>query len=99
MQSAVVLAFVGALLTATPASAETRTFVIAGAGDGYGVDHCLASGASCGVLVANAYCQSRDFQRAASFRKLEAAEVTGTIVMAAEMASAAPALVAIECAR
>jgi hypothetical protein len=99
MRSAAVLALAGALLTVVPAAAETRTFVIANAADGYGVDQCLASGAHCGALIADAYCQAREFRRAASFRKLEATEVTGTVIMAAETPGAASALVAIECAR
>jgi hypothetical protein len=100
MRSAVVVfALVGACLTAAPASAETRTFVIADVADGYGVDQCLASGARCGALVADAYCQARDYRRAASFRKVDATAITGTIAVAAEMPRPASALVAIECAR
>src|SRR5262250_308991 len=49
------------------AQAENRIFIIANDPDGYGVDRCLSSGASCGAAVATAYCQSRDFVQAASF--------------------------------
>src|SRR4051812_1217197 len=41
------------------AQAEKRIFIIANNSDGYGVDRCLASGASCGKTVATAYCQAR----------------------------------------
>jgi hypothetical protein len=64
---------------ATAAQAETRTFIIANNSDGYGVDRCLATGASCGVAVATAYCQSRDYARAASFRKVDHGEITGAV--------------------
>jgi hypothetical protein len=81
--------------------AENRTFIIANNPDGYGVDRCLASGASCGIAVAAAYCRSRDFSSAASFRKVDREDVARAD---AEANSACPggacdALVAIECSR
>ena len=83
---------------ATAAQAEKRTFIIANNSDGYGVDRCLATGATCGTAVATAYCQSRDYMQAASFRRIERAEIaeeepatTGT--------SARQEFVAIECLR
>jgi hypothetical protein len=86
-----------AWLSVWPAAAETRTFVIVNAPDGYGVDQCLATGARCGILVANAYCQSQDFDRASSFRRVDGPEVTGTVVP--QVVSASDRLVAIECAK
>ena len=65
------------LLAAAPAAADTRIFIVENQRDGYGVDQCLASGAHCGTPVANAYCQSRQYDHAVSFRRLEPAEVTG----------------------
>ena len=35
----------------TAAQAEKRTFIVANNSDGYGVDRCLATGASCGAAV------------------------------------------------
>jgi hypothetical protein len=99
MRSAVLLAFLGAFVTLAPAAAETRIFVIANAPDGYGVDQCLSTGARCGTVVADTYCRSREFLRAASFRRVTATEITGTITVAAETPSEPDALVAIECAR
>src|SRR6266542_2974368 len=52
---------------ATAAQAEKRVFIIANNSDGYGVDRCLATGASCGAAVATAYCQSRNYAASASF--------------------------------
>jgi hypothetical protein len=90
----------GLLLLATGAAAETRTFVIANSPDGYGVDQCLATGARCGSLVANAYCQSRDYLQAASFRRIDAGDITNSIATDTALPLAAgDAFVAIECAR
>lgn len=83
------------------AAAENRTFIIASSPDGYGVDQCLVTGARCGSLIANAYCQSRDYDKAASFRRIGAGEVTGSIAETNRIALSEPsgAFVAIECAR
>jgi len=70
-------AFAGALAFAVPAQTETRVFIVASDADGYGVDRCLTTGASCGTVVATAYCQARDFSTARSFRKVDNDDVTG----------------------
>lgn len=72
-------AFAAALLSAAAAQAEKRVFIIANNGDSYGVDRCLASGASCGDAVANSYCRSREFAQALSFRKVDRDDITGAI--------------------
>src|SRR5436305_9873893 len=83
---------------ATAAQAEKRTFIIANNSDGYGVDRCLATGATCGDAVATAYCQSREFTRAASFRKVDHDEITGDL-HATDGVARHGELVAIECLR
>jgi hypothetical protein len=102
MRSAVAacaLAFVLAL--ATSAQAEKRIFIIANNADGYGVDRCLATGASCGATVAGAYCRSQDFSEATSFRKVDATDIAAptTVGSSACASGACDAYVAIECAR
>jgi hypothetical protein len=72
-------AFAAVLLSAAAAQAEKRVFIIANNGDSYGVDRCLASGASCGDAVANSYCRSREFAQALSFRKVDRDDITGAI--------------------
>src|SRR5260370_19374402 len=72
----VVLVFVG-LGLALPAGAETKIFIVENQPDGYGIDQCLASGANCGKPMASAYCQSRKYGQALSFRKAEPDEITG----------------------
>jgi hypothetical protein len=80
------------------AQAEKRIFIIANNSDGYGVDRCLSTGATCGVAVATAYCKSRDFAQAASFRKVDHDEITGA-VPSTNGTSARDEFVAIECLR
>ena len=65
------------LALACSASAETKIFIVENQPDGYGIDQCLASGANCGKPMASAYCQSRKYGQAVSFRKIEPDEITG----------------------
>jgi hypothetical protein len=83
------------------AQAERRIFIIANNADGYGVDRCLATGATCGVAVAAAYCRSRDFAQLQSFRKIDREEITGAVRSASETCRGNPCdqFVAIECSR
>jgi hypothetical protein len=67
------------LLGAATARAEKRIFIIPGGSDGYGVDHCLASGARCGAAAANAYCHSHEYGQALSYRKVDRDDITGAI--------------------
>lgn len=71
--------FAAALLGAGAAQAEKRVFIIANNGDAYGVDRCLASGASCGEAAANSYCRSREFAQALAYRKVDRDDITGAI--------------------
>ena len=76
----VALALAGPFLaTVTAAQAETRVFIIANEGDGYGVDQCLAKGDKCGAHAALSYCRSRDFAEASSYRRVEPDEITGSV--------------------
>jgi len=91
------LVLAGAAISSA-ALAEKRTFIIANNSDGYGVDRCLATGAKCGVPVATAYCQSRDYVQAGTFRKVDHDEITG-VVPTTNGTSARDEFVAIECLR
>jgi hypothetical protein len=92
-----VLVIAGAVFS-TAAQAEKRTFIIANNADGYGVDRCLATGATCGVAVATAYCKARDFIQVASFRKIDHDEITGG-VPSTNGSAGRDEFVAIECLR
>jgi hypothetical protein len=65
------------LAWAMPADAETKIFIVENQPDGYGIDQCLASGANCGKPMASAYCQSRNYGQALSFRRAAPDEITG----------------------
>jgi hypothetical protein len=95
-------ALVATLLAASAAAAERRIFIIANETDGYGVDRCLATGASCGAAAAAAYCKSREYAQAASYRKVDRDEITGAVPVSAGSAcrdSFCMEFVAIECTR
>ncbi len=79
MRSFPALLALGLLVSASSASAETRVFIIANEGDGYGVDQCLAKGDKCGAPAARSYCQSRDFAQASSYRRVDPDEITGSV--------------------
>jgi hypothetical protein len=67
------------LINVTVASAESRVFIVANQADSYGIDQCLARGEKCGAHAARAYCQSRDFALASSFRRVDPDEITGSV--------------------
>src|SRR5262245_43396286 len=67
------------ILAASAALADTRVFIIENQADGYGVDQCLGRGEKCGAHAARAYCQSRDFAQAVSFRRVDPDEITGSV--------------------
>jgi len=74
-----VLAFATGILSTTCATAERRMFIIANNANGYGVDRCLASSAACGAAIARAYCRSREFDQAVSYRKVDKDDITGAV--------------------
>jgi hypothetical protein len=94
---------VAAILTGMmPARAEKQIFIIANNADGYGIDRCLAEGASCGTAAAGAYCRSHAFNQAVSFRKVDRDDMTGAIPAtdgAGCRGAHCDAFVAIECNR
>jgi hypothetical protein len=98
--SCLALAVVAAAVLTSPATAETRIFVIANNAGGYGVDRCLAGGEACGAKIATAYCQSQSFAQARSFRKVDRDEITGAVpTNASACHGSCDDFVAIECSR
>lgn len=85
---------------ALPAGAENKIFIVENQPDGYGIDECLASGANCGKPMASAYCQSRKYGQAVSFRKVDPYEITGgSLTDATCRTRGCIDFVAIECTR
>ena len=100
MRSVLAAIAIALLAGVSAAQAEKRIFIIANNADDYGVDRCLATGATCGVAVATAYCRARDFSQALSFRKVERDEITGAVpASGAGCRGACQDFVAIECTR
>jgi hypothetical protein len=101
--SCVVLASISALsmMGVSAARAEKRIFIIANIADGYGVDRCLSRGERCGQAMATSFCQTRNFTRAASFRKVAKGEITGGVPLDAYACTGrrCEEFVAIECVR
>jgi hypothetical protein len=89
------------LIGASAAQAEKRIFIVANNSDGYGVDRCLASGQKCGSAAATAYCKSREFAQATSYRQIDKDEITGAIPANAGgcKGGSCEQFVAIECSR
>ena len=79
MMPRLALVALACLCTASIARADNRMFIVANQPDGYGIDQCLARGATCGAPAARAYCQSRHFSEATAFRRMETDDVTGAI--------------------
>src|ERR1700749_5095380 len=79
MRSISALLTSASLLAASAALADSRVFIIENQADGYGVDQCLAKGDKCGAHAALSYCQSRQFARAASYRRVDPDEITGSV--------------------
>jgi hypothetical protein len=90
---------VAGLVASPPVHAETKIFFVASQPDGYGIDQCLATGAKCGKPMASAYCQSRQFGEAVSFRKADPEEMPKETGDAACSANGCIDFIAIECQR
>jgi hypothetical protein len=101
MRSVLATMAFAALLGASAAQAEKRVFIIENNADGYGIDRCLANGAKCGAAAATAYCKSREFIQAVSYRKVDKDEITGAIPVTGRdcHGGTCEQFVAIECTR
>jgi len=79
MRALLAIVLIATFMTAEAKAAERQMFIISSNPDGYGVDRCLQTGAKCGAAIAAAYCKSRQFIQAASYRKVERDEITGSL--------------------
>lgn len=101
MRLILALAMFSAVFAApSPAQAEKRVFIIGTTGR-HQVDHCLTSGARCGATAATAFCKGREFDHAASHRKVDRDDITGAVPVYGGGCHAASCadFVAIECVR
>lgn len=73
------LIFGAFIFAASSAFAESRVFIIANQAGSDGIQQCLAKGDKCGASAARAYCRSRDFAQASSYRRVDPDEITGSV--------------------
>jgi len=64
------------MATRISARAENQTFVIP-ASDGYGISECMAPGATCGKVIADAWCEAHGLSQALTFGAAE--DITASI--------------------
>ena len=95
------IAVAALLCGANTAHSEKRIFIIANSPDAYGVDRCLANGSTCGAAAAAAYCESKQFAKAVSYRKVDRDEITGAVPVSNSACGrgGCDEFVAIECTR
>jgi hypothetical protein len=66
-------------LFCTAACADTRVFILHSGIQGADAAACLLNGDPCGADAAGAVCRSRGFTQAASYRRVDPDEVTGSV--------------------
>jgi hypothetical protein len=65
--------------SAAPRKASNQSVFLLPPSDGYGIADCIAQNRECGKIVANAWCESKGFAKAASYALVSATETTGSI--------------------
>lgn len=70
--------FAGYSANSTSSDPKQKEFVILN-DDGYGTSDCLAKASACGKIVADAWCESKGFAKAVTYRPAAAEDVTATV--------------------
>ena len=65
--------------SAAPRIKSEQSVFILPPSDGYGMADCIAKGAECGRIVANAWCESKGYAKAAAYSVVSATEITGSV--------------------
>lgn len=65
--------------SAAPRDKSEQSVFLLPQADGYGVADCISGNRECGKIVANAWCESKGFARAASFGVVSPTEITGSV--------------------
>jgi hypothetical protein len=76
-----------------PAAAQGERSFLIPANDGYGVADCLATGAACGSIVANAWCEAHGLGKAAQFGPVDPADMTASVQTTSQTSAAKAYLV------
>jgi hypothetical protein len=61
--------------------------------DGYGMADCIAENRACGRIVADAWCESKGYAKAAAFSVVSPTEITGSINGRAVTSSEPPVMI------
>jgi hypothetical protein len=101
MRSLLILFFLSAFVAgAACAQVETRIFIVSSHANDYRAVKCPTDHEKCGEAMAAAYCKSRDYARAISYRKIPRQEITGGVPAASACnGGICEEFVAIECGR
>ena len=83
--------------SAAPSGKSEQNVFLLPPSDGYGIAECLTGQRECGKIVANAWCESKGFAKAASYGAVSATEITGSIAGRTSQPSTKPPLM-ITCA-
>src|SRR5450432_2387820 len=75
------LAMIALVSGAASAQDEKRIFIVTSNSGDYRAARCLENGEKCGAEMAAAYCKTRDYARALSYRKVSRQEITGGVPM------------------
>ncbi len=78
--------------SAAPTAKGEQSVFLLPASDGYGIAECLTGQRECGRIVANAWCESKGFAKAASYGVVSAADITGSVAGRGGQAGTAPPL-------
>lgn len=78
MRPLIVLVSLASIAGTSTVYAETRVFIIPAQDNGDAIEHCLARGENCGAPV-HRFCQSQQFAQASSARKVDPADITGSV--------------------
>lgn len=64
---------------AAPRAKSEQSVFLLPPSDGYGIADCIAQNKECGRIVANAWCESKGYAKAAAFSVVSPTEITGSI--------------------
>ena len=100
MRPLLVPLFVLALVSGVAsAQAEQRIFIVSSYSNDYRAARCVIDSEKCGEAMAAAYCKSREYARAISYRKVPRQEITGGVSASACNGGTCEEFVAIACER
>lgn len=65
--------------SAAPRAKSEQSVFILPPSDGYGMADCIAKAGECGRIVANAWCESKGYAKAAAYSVVSPTDITGSV--------------------